>query len=122
VNGFKFLNGACNPCSPLDNPPNYSCPFSLNTGNGAEVSPIWKLLWYPKGGVPDYTSLSGVGLATGATGSDNFPILKQIKNELNNLDFTRLLRVVVEIKKRLQNSNSIKRANLIKLQKIKNKK
>jgi len=50
VNGFKFLNGPCNPCAPLDNPPAYSCPFSLNTGNGAEVSPIWKLLWYPGGG------------------------------------------------------------------------
>lgn len=49
VNGFQFLNGPCNPCSPLDNPPEYSCPFSLNTGNGAEVSPIWKLLWYPGG-------------------------------------------------------------------------
>ena len=49
VNGFKFLNGPCNPCLPLDNPPEYSCPFSLNTGNGAEVSPIWKLLWYPDG-------------------------------------------------------------------------
>lgn len=57
VNGFKFLNGPCNPCSPLDNPPSYSCPFSLNTGNGADVSPIWKLLWYPGG--TGTTSASG---------------------------------------------------------------
>jgi len=57
VNGFQFLNGPCNPCAPLDNPPNYSCPFSLNTGNGAEVSPIWKLLWYP-GGVSGGSGMS----------------------------------------------------------------
>jgi hypothetical protein len=61
VNGFKFLNGPCNPCAPLDNPPAYSCPFSLNTGNGAEVSPIWKLLWYPGGG-------SGGGGGSGSAG------------------------------------------------------
>jgi hypothetical protein len=56
VNGFQFLNGPCNPCAPLDNPPAYSCPFSLNTGNGAEVSPIWKLLWYPEGSTSGSTS------------------------------------------------------------------
>jgi hypothetical protein len=86
VNGFKFLNGPCNPCSPLDNPPNYSCPFSLNTGNGAEVSPIWKLLWYPGGGAPNNEMLTGTSSKTGS-GSEKFPILKELKNELNNLDF-----------------------------------
>jgi len=86
VNGFQFLNGPCNPCSPLDNPPNYSCPFSLNTGNGAEVSPIWKLLWYPGGGAPNNEMLTGTSSKTGS-GSEKFPILKELKNELNNLDF-----------------------------------
>jgi hypothetical protein len=88
VNGFKFLNGPCNPCSPLDNPPNYSCPFSLNTGNGAEVTPIWKLLWYPGGGAPNNEMLTGTYSKTGSgSGSEKFPILKELKNELNNLDF-----------------------------------
>ena len=67
VNGFKFLNGACNPCAPLDNPPEYSCPFSLNTGNGAEVSPIWKLLWYP-GGVGGGSGGSGGSVGSGGSG------------------------------------------------------
>ncbi len=90
VNGFKFLNGPCNPCSPLDNPPNYSCPFSLNTGNGAEVSPIWKLLWYPKGGAPNSKTLGGT--STYGSGNEKFPILKELKNELNNLDFMSMIK------------------------------
>jgi hypothetical protein len=97
VNGFQFLNGPCNPCAPLDNPPSYSCPFSLNTGNGAEVSPIWKLLWYPGGVVPNNEMLTGTSSKTGSVngnGSDSekFPILKQLKNELNNTDFIRMIK------------------------------
>jgi uncharacterized membrane protein YgcG len=69
VNGFKFLNGPCNPCAPLDNPPAYSCPFSLNTGNGAEVSPIWKLLWYPGGGSGGSGGGGGSGSGGGGSGS-----------------------------------------------------
>lgn len=45
VNGFTFLNGQCNPCSALNNPPEYSCPFSLNVGDGNEVSNVWQMLW-----------------------------------------------------------------------------
>jgi len=39
------LKGPCNPCLALNNPPDYSCAFSLNTGNGNEVSDIWQNLW-----------------------------------------------------------------------------
>lgn len=107
VNGFKFLKGPCNPCAPLDNPPSYSCPFSLNTGNGAEVSPIWKLLWYPGGVVPNNKTINETSSKTGSAdgngngngngnGSDSdsekFPILKQLKNELNNTDFIRMIK------------------------------
>lgn len=103
VNGFQFLNGPCNPCAPLDNPPSYSCPFSLNTGNGAEVSPIWKLLWYPGGVVPNNKTMNETSSKTGSVngngngngnGSDSekFPILKQLKNELNNTDFIRMIK------------------------------
>jgi hypothetical protein len=90
------LNGPCNPCAPLDNPPSYSCPFSLNTGNGAEVSPIWKLLWYPGGVVPNKTmneTSSKTGSVNGnGSDSEKFPILKQLKNELNNTDFIRMIK------------------------------
>ena len=45
VNGFKFLKGECNPCSALNSPSDYSCPFSLNVGDGQDVSTVWKMLW-----------------------------------------------------------------------------
>lgn len=45
VPGFKFLNGPCNPCTPLNNPQDYSCPFAINVGDGWEVSSIWKKMW-----------------------------------------------------------------------------
>jgi len=78
VPGFKFLKDECNPCVALDDPANYSCPFSLNVGDGGEVSTIWKDLW---------------GLVSGNGSSNNggskkpnkkeFPILTELKNELN---------------------------------------
>lgn len=45
VNGFKFLKGECNPCLALNSPSDYSCPFSLNVGDGEDVSTVWKMLW-----------------------------------------------------------------------------
>ena len=45
VNGFKFLGSQCDPCVALNYPADYSCKFSLNTGNGAEVSSVWQKLW-----------------------------------------------------------------------------
>ena len=45
VTGFSFINSECNPCLPLNDNPDYSCPFKLDTGNGTEVSDIWKILW-----------------------------------------------------------------------------
>lgn len=43
--GFNFVKGPCNPCSILTNPPDYSCPFTLNIEGNDEISPIWKELW-----------------------------------------------------------------------------
>jgi hypothetical protein len=44
VPGFKFINGSpCNPCLGLNG--DYSCPFSLNTGDGGNPSKIWSVLW-----------------------------------------------------------------------------
>ena len=47
VPGFSFIEGTgvCNPCAPLNSPPDYSCPFIINTGNGTEISDIWLNLW-----------------------------------------------------------------------------
>jgi len=46
IPGFSFLNGPCNPCDALKNPPNYNCPFSLELrGSKKNVSPVWKYLW-----------------------------------------------------------------------------
>ena len=46
VPGFEFGDkGACNPCGPLADKPDYSCPFSLNINGDASVSPLWKAFW-----------------------------------------------------------------------------
>jgi hypothetical protein len=46
IPGFSFLNGPCNPCDALNNPPNYSCPFNLELrGSKKGISPVWKYLW-----------------------------------------------------------------------------
>ena len=45
IPGFSFLKNTCNPCVALDDPPSYTCPFSINVGNGTAVSPIWRNLW-----------------------------------------------------------------------------
>jgi len=40
--GFHFINSPCDPCVALNNPPDYSCPFSLTSN---EPSAIWSSLW-----------------------------------------------------------------------------
>ena len=97
VNGFKFLESECNPCVALSNPADYSCPFSLNTGNGTQVSPVWQKLWgVDAEGAPITDTATATATATGAKKttdlkpediSDNFnktdfPLLNQLKNEI----------------------------------------
>jgi hypothetical protein len=43
--GFSFVNGPCNPCSPLNDNPDYSCPFKLNVKGNDAISDVWKELW-----------------------------------------------------------------------------
>ena len=74
VPGFRFLNKPCNPCAPLNSPPDYSCPFSINVGDGNDVSKIWQMLW---GVQPSSVS--------SPSPSSAFPLLEQLKNELNGL-------------------------------------
>jgi hypothetical protein len=53
LNGFHFIKEPCNPCKILQEDIfNYNCPFTINTGNGNKVSPIWAYLWGIKS--PDY--------------------------------------------------------------------
>ncbi len=50
VPGFEFGNkGVCNPCGPLADEPDYSCPFSLNIDGDDTVSPLWKAFWSSSG-------------------------------------------------------------------------
>jgi hypothetical protein len=86
VNGFKFLGTPCNPCVALKSSPEYTCPFALNTGNGYEVSPIWQMLWnITPESVTTTTTMNSSSHSTDTTNS--FPILSQLKNEMNQLDF-----------------------------------
>lgn len=46
IPGFNFVNGStCNPCSVLNDTPNYNCPFTLNKNGDTSISPVWKILW-----------------------------------------------------------------------------
>jgi hypothetical protein len=49
VPGFSFVRGECNPCSALNDIPDYSCPFKLNVNDGVngndQISDVWKELW-----------------------------------------------------------------------------
>jgi hypothetical protein len=86
VNGFKFLGTPCNPCVALKSSPEYTCPFALNTGNGYDVSPIWQMLWnVTPESVTTTTTMNSSSPSTDTT--NNFPILSQLKNEMNQLDF-----------------------------------
>jgi len=78
INGFKFLKDACNPCVALSNPADYSCPFSIDTGNGPDVSPVWQNLWG--------LNASDANASASADPS-KFPLLNQLKKEISNATF-----------------------------------
>jgi len=63
VPGFKFINGACDPCDALNQ--NYNCPFKVTD----QTSDVWSQQW---------------GLSDEATGQE-YPLLTGLKTELNNL-------------------------------------
>jgi len=75
IKGFRFIKSPCDPCVALNSPSQYTCPFSLTSNN---PSPIWESLWGLQ---------SSVEKVDQDTKIDNtkFPLLSQIKNELNVL-------------------------------------
>jgi hypothetical protein len=75
IKGFRFIKSPCDPCVALNSPSQYTCPFSLTSSN---PSPIWESLWGLQ---------SSVEKVDQDTKIDNtkFPLLSQIKNELNVL-------------------------------------
>ncbi len=78
VSGFSFIKSECNPCIALSDVPDYSCPFKINTGNGTEVSDVWKDLW----------GLGGTSANSESNGKKNeFPVLSKLRDELNKASF-----------------------------------
>jgi len=79
IPGFTFLDGACNPCSALKDPPDYSCPFKLELKNGTSfVSPVWEYLWQidtnPLQSVPSFL--------TESINPKEYPLLNELQTEL----------------------------------------
>jgi hypothetical protein len=73
--GFRFIGSPCDPCSALNSPPKYTCPFSLTS---KDPSPIWKSLW-------GLQSSSSNTSSNENTDPNSFPILNELKSELNTL-------------------------------------
>jgi hypothetical protein len=88
IPGFKFVNEKCNPCVAINSPPVYSCPFILdmtseNSNHQGKISTIWQYLW----GLDTDPLQSNPSTVTSENNIDpnKFPILNEIKTELDNL-------------------------------------
>ena len=88
IPGFKFVNEKCNPCIAINSPPDYSCPFKLDmtsesSNHQGKISTIWQYLW----GIDTDPLQSNPSTVTSENNVDpnKFPILNEIKTELNNL-------------------------------------
>lgn len=75
IPGFRFIGSPCDPCSALNSPPKYTCPFSLTS---KDPSPIWASLWRLQSSSSNINSNSN-------TNPNSFPILNELKSELNTL-------------------------------------
>jgi len=46
IKNFRFKRGACNPCSAVNSPADYRCPFEIDIpGKNKGISAVWKYLW-----------------------------------------------------------------------------
>jgi hypothetical protein len=73
--GFRFIESPCDPCVAIDSVPKYTCPFSLTS---RDPSPIWSSLW----GLPNSAKKI---IEHVREDPKAFPLLAQLKNELNTL-------------------------------------
>jgi len=80
IPGFKFLNGPCNPCVSMDQPPDYSCPFRLKLkGQPPFISSVWQSLW----NITDNPLQSRPSFLKEYIDPEKFPILNELQSELN---------------------------------------
>ena len=84
IPGFKFVNEPCNPCGALNDPPDYSCPFTidLSGNNQLEMSLAWQTLW----GIPidPLKSIEEI-LQSGNANPYEYPLLNEFKSKIENL-------------------------------------
>ena len=84
VPGFKFVNEPCNPCGALNDPPDYSCPFTidLSGNNQIEMSLVWQDLW----GIPiDPLKTLQQIINSGNANPYEYPLLNELKSKIENL-------------------------------------
>lgn len=80
IPGFTFINGACNPCGPLNPTPDYSCPFRLSVKNHPPfISSVWQYLW----NVKDTPLVSQPSFLNEYINPNEFPLLSELQTELN---------------------------------------
>jgi hypothetical protein len=113
VNGFKFLQEECNPCLGLQDPANYSCPFSLNKGNDSDVSPIWDYLWnLGPSSINKSDSKPENILVSIDFDKTQFPLINQLKQEITNSNFIDLkIKKIKKINTPFSNSTNISDIN-----------
>ena len=80
IKGFTFIDQPCNPCVALNNPPEYTCKFSLSNGIDG-VSSIWKNLWGIDESEPSTVEEDSL---MNNKSQKEFPLLYKLKSELNS--------------------------------------
>jgi hypothetical protein len=80
IPGFKFLNGPCNPCGSMDQPPDYSCPFRIELKDQSPfISSVWQTLW----NITDNPLQSKPSFLNEYIDPEKFPLLNGLQSELN---------------------------------------
>lgn len=85
IPGFQFLNGPCNPCVALNDPPDYSCPFQIKLKDQSPfMSQVWQYLW----NVDDNPLQSVPSFLNEKINEKEFPLLSELQTELNKQQTT----------------------------------
>jgi len=79
IPGFKYLNGACNPCGAINEKADYSCPFRLQVKNKSPfISDVWQYLW----NINDNPLKSIPSFLKEQINPTKFPLLSELQSEL----------------------------------------